>query len=288
MLRSFVGWLDDYLASEEPSAVVKAAVGIMSFAVLLGAIFGSSVVKLGALAVAVLFSLSVLLILLRDRRRMRLQLDEYTRIVKRYGDAITDHRKPAMRLERLDHVAVIDRNGDAREFIRMRVVALNKELHFIPHRAGAGWAQPASQLRKVKVEVRGLSVDGKPGTRWFLTEDWQDGKLNLLAHLNTPVPMGSEVGLEIIRYWPGKCAPLMKLGEPDIFTYDYTRPIDYLSYKVVLPEGVDVYCDPIGFEEGAPGFSLETTKNMEGCTEVMLIATDVAVDQKIGMRLEVK
>lgn len=288
MLGSFVEWLDSYLAGEEPSAVVRAAIGIMSFAVLIGAIFGSSAVKLGALAVALLFSLSVLLVLLRGNRRMRGQLQQYRRIVMRYGDEIMEQRKPAMGLKTLNHVAVIDRNGDVEETIRMRVVALKKELQFIPHRSGPGWAQPASQLRRVKVQVRGLSVDGKQGTKWFLTEDRHDGKLNFLAHLHTPVPMGTEVDLEINRTWPGKCAPLMRHGETEVFTYDYTRPIDYLRYVVILPAGVEVYCDSIGFAEGTKGFSLSTTTNTQGSTEVTLIATDVPVDRKIGMRLELK
>jgi hypothetical protein len=288
MLRSFVAWLDDYLAGEEPAAVVRAVIGIMSFAVLLGVILGSTAIKLGALVAALLGLLSVMLILLRDRRRLKRELDEYSRIMTRYGDAITDQRKPAMRLRRLEHLAIVDRNGNVKEFIRMRVVALKKELQFIPHRAGPAWAQSASQLRKVKIEVRGLSVDGKPGTKWFTTQSWRDGKLNLLAHLNSPAPLGSEVYLEIVRDWPAKCFPLMRLREPEVFAHDYTRPIDYLSYTVVLPPGVEVYCDPIGFTDGTAGFSLETRTNQDGCTQVTLIATDVPVDRKIGMTLEVK
>ncbi|HEX3592454.1 MAG TPA: hypothetical protein VHV74_22770 [Pseudonocardiaceae bacterium] len=288
MLRSFIDWLDGYLAGEQPATVVKAAIGIMSFAVLLGAFLGSSAVRLGALVVVLFILLSIALILLSDRRRLSHEIDEYSRIVTRYGDEILDNRKPAMRLKRLEHLAIIDRNGDAKEYIRMRVVALKKELHFIPHRAGPAWPQPASQLRKVKVEVRGLSVDGEPGTKWFVTKVWQGAKLHLLAHLNEPIPMGSEVYLEIVRDWPGKCIPLMRLREPDDFTYDYTRPVDHLVYTVILPPGVEVYCDPIGFTHGTNGFSLKTEINAERCTQVTLTASDVSIDKKIGMRLELR
>lgn len=288
MLRSFVAWLDDYLAGREPAAVVRAVIGIMSFATLLGVILGSTAIKLGALVTVLLIFLSIMLILLRDRRRLTRELEEYDHVVTRYGDAITDHREPAMRMKRLEHLMIVDRNGDVREFIKMQVIALKKELLFIPHRAGPGWAQPMSQLRKIKVEVRSLSIDGTPGTKWFLTRSWRDGKLNLLAHLNSPAPMGSEVSYEIIREWPGKCIPMMRLREPESFTYDYTRPIDYLRYVVVLPPGVDVYCDPIGFAEGTNGYSLTTDTNAEGRTQVTLVVTDVSVDRKVGMRLETK
>jgi hypothetical protein len=288
MLRSFVGWLDSYLAGEEPAAVVKAAIGLMSFAALLGVILGSTAIKLGALVTVLLVFLSIMLMLLRDRARLRRQLEDYARVVARYGDAILDQRKPAMRLVRLEHVAVVERNGDVKEFIRMRVVALKKELQFIPHIAGPVWHQSEAQLRKVKVEVRGLSVDGKRGTKWFVTKSLREGKLRLQAHLNSPAPMGSEVFLEIVRDWPGKCVPLMRLRQPDWFTYDYTRPTDYLSYVVILPPGVDVYCEAIGFTQGAPGFSLEAMVNTEGCTQVTLIATNVPVDRRIGMLLEIK
>jgi hypothetical protein len=57
---------------------------------------------------------------------------------------------------------------------------------------------------------------------------------------------------------------------------------------VIFPRGVEVYCDPIGFAEGANGFSLKTETNVEGCTQVSLIVTDVSVDRKVGMRLEAK
>jgi hypothetical protein len=288
MLRSFVAWLDDYLAGKEPSAVVRAAIGLMSFAALLGVILGSTAIKLGALVTVLLTFLSIMLILLKDRRRLTRERDEYARAVARYGDEILDHRKPAMRIKRLEHRATIDRNGDVTELIKMQVIALKKELLFIPHWAGPSWPQPMSQLRKMKVEVRGLSVDGKPGTKWFTTRTWSDGKLRLQAHLNDPVTMGSEVALEIVRQWPGKSFPMMRQKEPEAFTHDYTRPVDYLSYTIILPPGTDVYCDPVGFTEGTNGFSLETTRDAAGCTQVTLIVQNVSVDRKVGMRLEVK
>jgi hypothetical protein len=45
MFRSFIAWLDSYLSREEPSSVLKAIVGLMAFAGLLGTIFGNQAVR---------------------------------------------------------------------------------------------------------------------------------------------------------------------------------------------------------------------------------------------------
>ena len=54
MLRETILFLEEFLHGHGASAVVKAAVGIMSFAVLLGAALGSTAVKSGALVTVVL------------------------------------------------------------------------------------------------------------------------------------------------------------------------------------------------------------------------------------------
>ena len=38
MFKSFIAWLDTYLSREEPSTVLKAMVGLMAFAGLLGTV----------------------------------------------------------------------------------------------------------------------------------------------------------------------------------------------------------------------------------------------------------
>lgn len=75
MLRSFIAWLDGYLAGEDTPAVIKAIVGIMSFAVLLGTILGNDAVKSGLLVAVVFCLISVVVVLLGDRRSLYRDLE---------------------------------------------------------------------------------------------------------------------------------------------------------------------------------------------------------------------
>jgi hypothetical protein len=289
MLDSFLTWLDDYLAGEPPSAIVRAIIGLLSFAALLGVVFGDIAVRTGALAAAVFLVLASVLLLLADRRRMSRDIEDYRNLLTRYCDFINDDRRPVMRISRLEHVVVLDRNGDATELITMHVIALNEGLYFIPLRFGPGWDQPPKYRRQIKVVVRSLLVDGNLGTSWAVTKSWlPDGRLNLLSHLNAPASLGSEVRLEMDRVWPGKCIPLMREHRPDSFTLKFTCTIDYASYTIVMPPGVDVYYDPIGFTEGDADISLTRERNREGRVEVVLTGTDIAMEREIGVRLELK
>lgn len=288
MLRSVIAWLDNYLEGEGSPAVAKAVVGIMSFAVLVGAILGNAAVKAGLLVAVIFVALAAMLILLADRRRIVSQSNSYKQLLTRYCKFIVDQKKPAMRISRLEHVAVIDKSGDTTEVIKMHVVVLKKELYFVPLRFGSAWEQPHKYRKRLKVEVRSLLVEGNRGTEWEVTESWlPDGKLDLLSHLHSPAPQGSEVKLEVDRAWPGKCIPLVR-GRPETFTLQFARPIDYASYVVVLPPGAEAYYDPIGFSEGQDGFSLTSKRNNEGRLEFTLVATCITYNQKVGMRLQLK
>jgi hypothetical protein len=290
MLRSFITWLDNYLAGEGPSAVVKAAIGFMSFAAVLGAILGSTAIRTGALVVVIFVILALMLILLADRRRIQWEADEHRRLLTLYCDFIIDRPKPAIRVLKWEQVVFIEPNGDSRETIMIHGIVLRDKLYFLALKASSRWEQPDWYRSKVKVKARSLTVDGARGTSWALTSSWRsDGQMDLLAHLHQPATYGSEIRLEIERYWPGKCIPLMVKNHPDEFTLRFTElmPMEDATYEVVLPSGVDAYYEPIGFTQPNGNYSIKSDRKQGRCTFVF-VAKSMPPNQSIGIRLEIK
>ena len=71
MLREAILFLEEFLHGHGPPAVAKAVVGLMPFAVLLGAVLGSTAVKAGALVTALLVITAAGIALLTSRRTDR-------------------------------------------------------------------------------------------------------------------------------------------------------------------------------------------------------------------------
>jgi hypothetical protein len=290
MLRSFISWLDDYLAGEGPSTVVKAVVGLMSFAALLGALLGSTAIKMGALVVVIFVVLTMMLILLADRRRIQREADEHRRLLTLYCNFIIDPPKPTIRVLKWEQVVSVEPNGDAREVINIHGVVLRDELYFLALRATPRWEQPHRYRSRVKVKARSLLVDGARGTSWAITSSWRtDGELDLLAHLHQPATYGSEIRLEIERYWPGKCIPLMVKRDQDEFTLRFreTMPVESATYEIILPPGVDAYYDPIGFTQPNGSYSIKSDRKQGRCT-FTFFAECIAPNHLVGMKLELK
>jgi len=290
MLRSFIAWLDNYLAGEEPSAVVKAAVGLMSFAALMGVILGSAAIKTGALVVVIFVILAMMLMLLTDRRRIQREADEHHRLLTLYCNFIVDSPRPTIRVLKWEQVVFIEPNGDAKETINIHGVVLREKLYFLVLRSTPRWEQPYRYRSRVKVKARSLLVDGARGTSWAITSSWRpDGELNLLAHLHQPATYGSEIRLEIERYWPGKCIPLMVKRDQDEFTLRFreTMPVQYATYEIVLPPNADAYYDPIGFAQPNGSYSIKPDRKQGRCT-FTFAAEEIPPNRLVGMKLELK
>jgi hypothetical protein len=290
MLRSFVAWLDDYLAGEDSSAVVRSAIGLMGFAVLLGVILGNTAVKSSALVVAILLILAAMLILLADRRRILGEANTHKRLLMRYCDFILNDAKPVVQVKRWEQKVSIAPNGDAKETITINATVLRDELYFLRLWASSNWEQPSRHRRRVKVKVRSLFT-GSRGPRWAVTSSWtHNGRLNLIAHLHSPVSKGTELQIEMIRDWPGKCVPLMRDRKADEFTFRFSPAIKIVEaiFVVTLPKGEDVYYEPIGFQEFNTDCTIVTSVNGDDSVEVVLTVKDMPADQAIGMRLETK
>lgn len=287
MLRSFITWLDDYLAGEAPSALVKAVVGLLSFAALLGTLVGDLAVRAGALVVAILTVVSLGLVLLADRRALRRRAELAERQVIHYVKAI-HATGPGYRVVSWDKTIVISPSGDARDVVKVRAKVEKPGVQFFWLWFGCYWSQPARYQKKVDVRVRNLLVGEMPGTSLDRTLSWSaEGKLAVIVHLHTPPRVGSEMTVQVEIVWPGKCAPLVR-GDCDNFTIKLGARVDYARYRVVLPKGCDTYCETIGFQDGDAGFVLESGKTDDGCLTYQIEAHDLAPGQQVGLRLELK
>jgi hypothetical protein len=124
-----------------------------------------------------------------------------------------------------------------------------------------------------------------------MTPSWlPDGRLEMLAHLHSPVSKNTEIQIEMEREWPGKCVPLMKERGPDTFVFNFSRAlhIEHATYVVVLPKGADAYYEPIGFHQPNGNFSVTPGRNRDGRSEFKLTVKDIPPDTRIGMRLQLK
>jgi hypothetical protein len=291
MLRSFIDWLDDYLDGQGPSAVPKAIVGLLGFAALLGAILGSAAVRAGAIVVVLLLVLATMLILLRDRRRIRQDAYQYRRLLSRYCNFLADRPKAIVRLDRWEQVAIVEPNGDTKEVIQVHATALRKELYFLQFTFYPGWEQPARYHKRVKLSVRVVRVDGTRGPDCDVTHSWTpDGGMDVIAHLHSPAVLGSEIHLEIEWHWPGKFQPLARDRKPDDFTLLFTNltPVVIAQYMAILPPGEDVYYSPIGFSESDEDYEISSERRTDGRVACSFTGRSIPIGQRVGMKLQLK
>lgn len=289
MLRSFIAWLDDYLAGEGPPAVARAVLGILSFAALLGTLLGSVAVKAGVLVTVLMTFIGIVLLLLADRRSLHGKYETHKRLVSHYCGFISKELNTAPQIASWEQVTAIDKHGNTKESVIIRAKTLYDSMQFFRLTFGACWDQPQRLRRKVRVNVRSLSVAGVPGTTLVASSSWgTNGKLELVIHFHTPLRGGSEIRLVIDWYWPGKCLPLIR-GEPDEFVFMQSRqPLGLGRSKIILPAGSDAYFEPIGFTEDQEGFQIERMVDAHGQVQFLFECHQLDVHHRAGIRLELK
>jgi len=291
MLESLIEWLDAYILDRDAPAIIKSAIGLLGFASLLGAVFGSEAVRIVGVSIVALLFLVAVLALLGDRRRLHDDSDTQRKLLRRYCDFIMNDNKPIVQIVEWKQTVDVTREGDVTEYVNLRAIVLRKELYFLRLRIGAGWAQPPRYRKKVKVRVRSLDVNGTAkGPKWNTTVSWlEDGRLHLIAHLHDPVQQGRQINIEMKRVWPGKCLPLMRQGGADIFTFRFDKlmPMESVSYEVKLPVGCDAYYEAIGFEEPHGQMKIER-KGRGDAVSICFSAAKIPLDRKVGMRLELR
>lgn len=290
MLRELTSWLDDYLQTEGPPAVVKAVLGILSVTALPGAVFGGLLVKAAALVVAVCAVTGLGIVLLADRSSLRRELEEHQQLVRRYCSHIRREEEPFYQVTSWHEVcAVTNDRGNTESVVRMKIRVLRPDMLFFRFRFSCNWAQPTRHRRRVQTQVRSIKVDGAPGIRLRTTRSWvADDRMHILAHFEKPPREGSEISLAMSVKWPQRCAPLMIARQPDSFVLVFSEPISCARYEVILPSGRKAFCEPVGFEHGDESFSLEESDDADGRTHYVFEAFDLEPGHPAGMKLELK
>jgi hypothetical protein len=195
---------------------------------------------------------------------------------------------PLVSVENWHQKVHIQPNGDVREVVMIKAVALRDEVYFIRFHLGCEWPQPEKYRRHVRVRANSVRVNGAGSPEWTLTNTWiSDAKLKTIVHFRTPVRRGDEVRIEMERYWPAKCLPLMREGAAERFVFRTTEllRIRRLEYQVILPSGFEATYEPIGLTTPDNQLSVDGYTDIEGRRVVICRATELPERSTVGMRL---
>ncbi|MDX3658402.1 hypothetical protein PV646_13925 [Streptomyces sp. ID05-26A] len=259
----------------------------MSFAVLLGAVLGSTAVKAGALVTAVLLIVTAGITLLTYRNAERRELETLRELVAKYSMLISSGG-PAFQVINWEETAVIGDRGDTHSKMKIKIRVTRTELRFIRLRFGCGWSQPRRDRRNIQITVRNLLIDGSPGTTLPTTVLWpRAGSMAAIAHFHTPLAANSEVSFTIDLVWPKRCAPLLD-GAPDEFGLMFWEPTLRATYRVLLPKGTEAYVEPLGRTDAFKGIRLQRRVDDGGQEMIMFRLSDLPIRHRAGMRLQLK
>lgn len=287
MLRETILFLEEFLRGHGPPAVARAAVGLMSFAVLIGAVLGSTAIKAGALVTAVLLIATAGIALLTRRSVERRELETLRELVAQYC-GLVQAKGPAYQVIDWEEAAVIGDRGDTRSKLKVKLRVTRDDLRFIRLRFGCGWPQPTRFRRNVHLAARNLLVDGSPGTSLRTTVSWpRAGAMAAIVHFHTPLAANSEVSFTIDLIWPRRCAPLLD-GAPDEFGLMFWEPTHRATYRVLLPKGAEAYVEPVGRTESFKGIRLDRKVDDHGHETIIFRLSDLPIRHRAGMRLQLK
>jgi hypothetical protein len=249
MFDEFTKWLDEYLRTHEPSAVLKSVVGLVAFASLLGAFFGNQVVRAGAFVVVMFCLMSSVLLLLADRHALGQERDGYLRRLNWHYNMLTElNPGPLIAVELWEQRVEIKANGDVREVLTIEAVAPREHVYFARLTARSLWNQPRRQLRKLSQTVCTVKPDGSLGPNWRIHWWWQGDKLVSYLDLDPPLRRGEVIRFRLDRTWPGKCQPMMRNKQAEAFLLRTTEGLEIrrAEYTLVLPEGSEAKYELIG------------------------------------------
>lgn len=287
MLRETILFLEEFLRAHGPPAVAKAAVGLMSFAVLFGAVLGSTAVKAGALVTAILVITTAGIALVTRLKSGQRELDVHKDLVSHYCKLL-DTARPSYEVVDWDETITIDDRGNTHTRMRIKVKAAQNDLWFIRMRFDSGWSQPSRYRHRVRMTVRNLLIDGSAGTTLRTTSSWpRDGAIAAIVHFHTPAPANSEVTVDIDLDWPKRCAPLLS-GTPDEFGLMYWQPVRRATYRVVLPKGIEVVVEPYGETEVISGLRWRRKVDNDGRETIIFKLSELPIRQRGGLRLQLK
>jgi hypothetical protein len=289
MRKGFLQWLQDYAIYTGLVGLVEGMLAVVAFAGALSALFGATAIKAGAMFAVVFGVLGLIALLSFNRIEWRNRVDLHQALLAHYCVLISERFNHQWRTTSWKDVVVIESNGDAREIITVSAIVECDTLDFFTIYTGPGWNQPEKYRRKVKAKVRSLEVEGAGGTRRDVTSSWTDnGNLKILVHFGEPAVRDSEISMKVELDWPGKCVPLMRRHSADEFALRFLGPLGHLEYQILLPPGFDVYYDTIGLSQPKDHYSCVRETVPGGRVQVLLVATDVEENRRLGLRLDLK
>jgi len=108
-----------------------------------------------------------------------------------------------------------------------------------------------------------------------------------IVHFHSPVRMGQVIRMEMTRFWPAKCLPLMQRGAAEQFVFGTTEllHIRHLEYQVSLPTGFDARYEPIGFTPPDNQISVAGYTDVGGRRVFICRITELPERRTVGMRL---
>jgi len=224
-----------------------------------------------------------------SRSRLREKNRRDSELFERYIKEISTRAQFYWKMTELKKTLEVDQNGDARDHVTVKAVAVDQELTFFRLHLGCGWNQPLRQRRKVTVRACSPLVDGVGGVDHEVTTSWiSQEKLEILVHFHSPVPAGDSFVVLMSIHWPGKCKPFMKDGKTDAFTIHFQAPIGLVEYALKFPEGFEARCQPIGFEQdGIEHVALEPPKSQKSPV-FKIEASGVGANCRFGILLQQK
>ncbi|MGA6165780.1 hypothetical protein [Amycolatopsis magusensis] len=292
MLGDLADWFESHILRRGTAAVFGSLFTLLTFSTLLGNVFGSVVVRGIALVCVGLIVVAAVVASLMNRRNARSEHRMHSELLAKYCDFIIDHRpEPLIMADLWKQTVYIQRNGDVREVVVISATTLRELTYFIRFMCGPNWEQPERFHRRVKVWIRGLTVDGEVVPRCRVTKSWRpDGRMKSIVHFEEPVREGQRIKLTMERYWPAKCHPMVCDHVADDFTFRTTKLIQVkkIDFRIVFPLGVDAEFGKLPSNDTAFRMKVTTDVDSENRNVIVWRARDLPVFQTVGIWVKIK
>ena len=283
----------NYLSFRSWNIFVLAGVTSAAVAGILVAVLGNGGVRVAASVVAIVCAAGVALVFLVEWRATWRAAEDCGQLVARYCDFVVGHESAAgsgllATVENWHQKVHIHANGDVREVVVLEAVAQRDDVYFIRFHLGSEWAQPEKYRRNVSVNADNIEIDGRPTRHWSMTNSWlSDARLTSIVHFHSPVHLGQVIRMEMTRFWPAKCLPLMRRGASEQFVFRTTEllHIRQLEYQVSLPNGFDASYEPIGFTPPDNRISVAGYTDVGGRRVFICRVSELPDQRTVGMRL---
>jgi hypothetical protein len=272
---------------------VIAVVAVVAVAAILVAVLGNGALRIAATVVAIVCAAGVVLAFLVESRASRRAARDCGQLVTRYCGFVVGHESTARQgllasVENWHQKVHIQPNGDVREVVVLEAVAERDEVYFIRFHLGSEWDQPEKYRRNVSVNADNIEIDGRTTRHWSMTNSWLSAaRLTSIVHFHSPVRMGQVIRMEMTRFWPAKCLPLMRGGAAEQFVFRTTDllRIRHLEYHVTLPTGFDAVYEPVGFTPPDNRMSVSGYTDVGGRRVFICRVSELPERLTVGMRL---